>query len=122
MECIVIPDTAVAAVNCGRKENVSSSIVYRDKKGRLHSVDFEICSLNFKAEHEGSSDNCIGERDVLEGYFTFYTSGIKTKVQFKKIYVRNLLGNYLFKGTKEARFRTLHNLICETGYTTYDLS
>lgn len=122
MEHIVIPDTAIFAVNRGKKENESSNIVYRDKKGRLHSIDFETCSVNFKAEHEASSDHCIGERDILECYFTFYTSGIKTKVVFKKIYVSNPLGNYLLRGTKEARFRTLHNLICETRYTTYDLS
>ena len=51
MEYIVIPDTAIRAVNHGKKENESSNIAYRDKEGNLHSIDFETCATNFKAKH-----------------------------------------------------------------------
>ena len=62
MEYVVIPDTAIIAVNRGKQENESSNIVYRDKIGQLHSIDFEICAVNYMAEHSTSSGNCIGER------------------------------------------------------------
>jgi len=122
MEYIVIPDTAIRAVNHGKQENESSNIVYRDKSGRLHSIDFEACSINYKAEHKDYSGNCIGERNVVENYFIFYTSGVKTKVVFRKLHVGNMLCYHRLTGSKTARFLSLQNLINETKYTTYDLS
>ena len=47
MEYVVIPDTAIIAVNRGKQENQSSNIVYRDKNGELHSIDFETCAVNY---------------------------------------------------------------------------
>ncbi len=122
MEYIVIPDTAIVAVNRGKKENESSGIVYRDKKGIFHSFDFDVCAANFKAENEGASDNCVGKRKMDERYFVFYTSGIKTMIVFKKMYVWNISQDYLLSGSKTARFLQLKKLISETKYTTYDLS
>ena len=122
MECIVIPDTAIQAVNRGKRENESSNIVYCDKKGELHSIDFDVCATNFKAEHESSSGNCIGERNMEEGYFVFYTSCIKTKIVFKKMHVGNLFRYHLLSGSKTNRFLKLQKLINETKYTTYDLA
>ena len=86
MEYIVIPDTAIWAVNRGKQENESSNIIYLDKNGRGHSIDFDVCATNFKAEHGTSSGNCIGERKMDGYYIVFYTSGIKTKIVFKKMY------------------------------------
>ena len=122
MEYIVIPDTAIWAVNRGKLENESSNIIYLDKNGRGHSFDFDVCATNFKAEHGTSSGNCIGERKMDEYYFVFYTSGIKTKIVFKKMYVGNLFRYHRLNGSKTTRFLTLQNLIKETRYTTYDLS
>ena len=122
MEYIVIPDTAIWAVNRGKQENEVSSIVYRDENGELHSIDFDVCATNFKAEHGTSSGNCIGERKMDEYYFVFYTSGIKTKIVFKKMYVGNLFRYHRLSGSKATRFLALQNLINETRYTTYDLS
>ena len=84
MEYIVVPDTSVIAVNRGKRGNESSSIVYRDANGKLHSIDFETCAVNYMAEHANSSGNCIGDRKIGEYYFAFYTSGIKTKIVFEK--------------------------------------
>ena len=122
MEYIVIPDTAIRAVNRGKQENESSNIVYRDKNGELHSIDFETCAVNYLAEHSNSSGKCIGERKQDECYFVFYTSGIKTKVVFKKLYAGNMLCYHRLTGSKTARFLALQNLINETKYATYDLS
>ena len=122
MEYIVIPDTAIWAVNRGKQENEVSSIVYRDENGKLHSIDFDVCATNCKAEHESSSGNCIGERKMDKYCFVFYTSGIKTKIVFKKMHVSNLFRYHLLSGSKANRFLQLQKLIGETRYTTYDLS
>lgn len=122
MDFILIPDTAIDAVVRGKQENEASCILYRDKKDNLHSIDFETCAINFKAEHKTASDNCIGERKIDENYFIFYTSGIKTKVVFKKHFVINLFKHHILNGSKDSRFIQLQNLIAETKYTTYDLS
>ena len=122
MEYIIIPDTAIIAVNRGKQENQSSNIVYRDKNGELHSIDFETCAVNYMAEHTNSSGKCIGERKQDECYFIFYTSGVKTKVVFEKMYVGNILRHHCLSGSKSFRFRALWSLITQTQYTTYDLS
>lgn len=118
MEYIVIPDTAIIAANRGKQENEASNIVYRDKKGELLSIDFDVCVANFKTEHESSSGNCIGERKMDENYFVFYTSGIKTKIVFKKIHVGNTFRYHLLSGSRASRFLALQNLISKTRYTT----
>ena len=122
MEYIVIPDTAIWAVNRGKQENESSNIVYRAEKGELHSIDFDVCAANFKTEHESSSGNCIGERKMDGYYIVFYTSGIKTKILFNKMYVGNVFRYHRLSGSKAKRFLELQKLISETRYTTYDLS
>ena len=111
MNFIIVQDTDIVAVNRGKKENESSSIIYRDNTGLLHKIDFHTCALNYKAEHKSSSDYCIGERKSDEAYFLFYTSGIKTKVVFKKHYVMNLLRYHLLKGSKESRFHSLRKYL-----------
>ena len=122
MEYIVIPDTAIWAVNRGKQENESSNIIYCDKSGRGHSIDFDVCATNFKTEHGTSSGNCIGERKIDEYCFVFYTSGIKTKIVFKKMHVGNLFQYHLLSGSRANRFLELQELINETRYTTLDLS
>ena len=122
MEFIVIPDTAIRAVNRGKQENESSNIVYRDKKGKLHSIDFDVCATNYKLEHESELDNCVGKRKIDENYFIFHTSGIKTKIVFKRMFVGNLFQYHLLIGSRVNRFLKLQKLINETRYTTLDLS
>ena len=122
MEYVVIPDTAIFAINIGRQDNESSNIVYRDENGRLHSIDFEICAANYSAEHNTASKNCIGERNRKELYFIFYTSGIKTKVVFEKIQVGNILRYHRLSGSIVTRFLELRTSIIKTKYTTHALS
>lgn len=122
MEYILIPDTAIIAINRGKQENESSNIIYRDKSGRGHSINFDVCATNYKAEHKASSGNCIGERKMDEYCFVFYTSGIKTKIEFKKTHVSNLFRYHRLSGSKANRFLQLQKLISETRYTTCDLS
>ena len=121
MEYIIVSDTSVVAVNRGAKDNESSGIVYR-YNGELHTIDFETCANNYQAEHNDASRYCIGERKIDEGYFIFYTSGIKTKIVFDKIYVSNLLRHHFLSGRNNFRFLGLQYYINQTRYTTLDLS
>ena len=122
MDYIIVSDDSIVAFNCGKKANEASSFIYRDKSNKLHSIDFEICADNYKSEHSNASAKCIGERKLDEGYFVFWTSGIKTKVIFKKMYSGSLFGRYLLSGYRVFRFLDLWNRINKTGYTTLDLS
>ncbi len=122
MDFIIIPDTAIDAFNVGKRDNEASSILFRDAKGRSHEIYFETCAMNYTAEHTNSSGKCVGERNISEGYFIFYTSGIKTKIIFKKRHVRDLFHSHILRGSRTDRFHALNNLIQKTLYTTYDLS
>ena len=55
MDFIIIQDTDILTVNRSKQENDASSIIYRDKLGLLHSIDFDTCALNFAAEYNNSS-------------------------------------------------------------------
>ena len=121
MEPIVVSDVSVIAINRA-KQNDSKGIVYRDAKGNSQVIDFETCAVNYRAEHAGASSACVGERKMDELYFVFYTSGTKTKIVFRKLYVGHLLRCAVLSGSREARFRALQRLIGEAGYTTLDLS
>ena len=122
MEYIIVPDTAIIAINRGIKSNEASSLIYRNDNGELHIIDFEACANNYKAEHSNASQYCIGERKMDENYFLFYTSGIKTKIIFDKMYVGNLFRHHFLSGKKNARFLGLQHHINQTRYTTLDLS
>ena len=122
MEYIIVSDASIIAVNRGTKSNEASSIIYRNGNGELHTIDFETCANNYKAEHSNASQYCIGERKMDESYFLFYTSGIKTKIVFDKMYVGNLFRRHFLSGRKTLRFLGLHHCINQTRYTTLDLS
>lgn len=121
MEYIIVRDTSIVAVNRGTKDNESSSIVYRNN-GELHTIDLETCANNYQVEHNGATRYCIGERKMDESYFIFYTSGIKTKIVFDKMYVCNLFSHHLLSGNKNFRFLGLQNYLNQTKYTSRDLS
>ena len=122
MEYIIVPDTAIIAINRGIKSNEASSLIYRKDNGELHIIDFEACANNYKAEHSNASQYCIGERKMDENYFLFYTSGKKTKIIFDKMFVGNLFRHHFLSGNKNARFLGLQHHINQTRYTTLDLS
>lgn len=119
---VVVLDTQIEHINKGEGENVENSLIYRDKDGRRHSINFEVCAENFAAEKNIPNKTCIGERDVTEGYFLLYTSGLKTKIVFKQKFVWNIVRRHLLSGEKYRRFLQLQKWINATKYTTYDLS
>lgn len=119
---ILVDDKKIFAVNGHKDENFADSIVYYDKNGRLHSIDLAVCAKNYQQEHNLDTTTCIGERDIVEGYFLLYTSGIKTKIVFKRSFVWNLRSFYLLGGSKKDRFLKLQSLLQQTKYHTRDMS
>lgn len=114
----ILYDDQIVAINRSKAENHSDSIVYKDKNGG-GSIDLHTCAINYQQEHKTDHIRCIGERHAEKGYFLLYTSGIKTKILFKKSIV---FGNHFLHGTRRRRFLQLQKMILETKYTTYDLS
>ena len=117
----VIYDHQLLSVNRSKKENASDSIIYNSTKAQAGMIELDVCAKNYKDEHPESSGLCVGERKIDEKYFIFYTSGIKTKVIFKKKHVFPI-GIKLLVGEREARFLRFQKLLNETKYTTRDLS
>ncbi len=120
---ITIQDTDIFAVNHAKAANEASGLVYRDDRNELHSIDFELCANNYKVAHPESSGCCIGNRNICGWYFILYTSGIQTKIMFKRSYVWSKgIRYHCLGGSKRDRFHTLQKFILEAGYSTYDIS
>lgn len=119
---IIIKDSDIIAIKRSKEANIADSLLYRDKKGKLHIIDFDFCAKNYRSEKDKKTLYCIGERNINELYFRFYTSGLKTKVIFKKNYIVSIMSRNILRGTNESRFLQLQRLIDETKYTTKDLS
>ena len=118
---ITIYDHQIIHINRSKAENVSDSLIYKDTNGILHQIDFDICAENYAKAHQSSDRRCIGERNNEEKYFLLFTSGIQTKIIFKKFFVF-YCQNYCLYGNRQQRFLKLQNKISETKYTTFDLT
>ena len=118
----IISDTKIFHINRSKAENVADSIMYYDKHGKPQQIDLDICAENYPKEHNRASAICVGERDITKGYFLLYTSGIKTRIVFKRKYVWNFGKFHLLSGSKNKRFLKLQSLLQQTKYTTRDLS
>ena len=99
-------------------ENEERSIIYRDEQGELHKIDLAACVVNYANERniDPASITCVGERDYIEGYFEFWTSGMKTRVVFPKRHF------WESKRHRYQRFRSIQRLLTEMGYGTLDLT
>ncbi len=120
-DCIIVYDTDVIAINRSKKENTSDSIIYKDNKGDLHTIELDVCSNNY-SELTGQRNNCVGGRKIDEYYILLYTSGLLTKIVFSKFYVFRPTRFIGLSGTRNARFLKFISLLNETKYRTRDLS
>lgn len=102
--------------------NKSDSTIIVRKGKEFHTIDLKICADNFKNEHDVSNERCVGERNIESKYICLNTSGIKTVIYFKRLYVCNLLGKNILVGNRTQRFHQLQKNIIQLGYTTYDLT
>ena len=119
---IVITDDRLFNFNHGKGDNEEKSLNYKDSNGILRSIVFDVCAKNFHDYSPNSNRNCVAERNIQDYSFTFYTSGVLTKVIFKKRYYFNLRFTKLFNGSRMTRFEKLRKMIEDTGYTSRDLS
>lgn len=99
-------------------ENEEASIIYRDEQEELHKIDLAVCVVNYCKERgiDPTGVTCVGERDCIEGYFEFRTSGMKTRIVFPKRYF------WESKRHRYQRFRSVQCLLNEMGYGTLDLT
>ena len=116
---VIIYDHQILSIY-GNEKDSCDGIVYKDKAG-LHKIDFAICANNYCVRHPSASGNCIGERNIEDFYFLIYTSGVPTKIVFKKKRIFGFFGGSYFIGLRSQRFQELRKLILEANYTTYDL-
>ena len=116
----IVPDDRVADIIRARPgaENGECSILYLDEQGKPQQIDLAVCVENYCKERgiDPAGVTCVGERDCIEGYFEFWTSGMKTRVVFPK---RHLLES---KRHRYERFRSFQCLLTEMGYSTLDLT
>lgn len=70
-ELIHVPDHNIVAINRGNKENESNTILYKDKRNRLHTIDLDVCVENFQKNYGIKNGRCIGDRDITRGFFSF---------------------------------------------------
>ncbi len=117
---ITVPDDRIVAIDRPRPEDESkeASIVYRDEQGELRRIDLAVCVVNYCKERgiDPTGVTCVGERDCIEGYFEFRTSGMKTRVVFPKRHF------WESKRHRYQRFRSIQRLLNELGYGTLDLT
>ena len=118
---ITIYDHQIFHVNRSKAENEADSLIYKDKNGDLHQIDFEICAKNYSDANRSTGGRCIGEQNIEQGYFLLYTGGMQTKIVFKRFFVFPIQNCLLF-GDRLTRFLKLQNLISESKYTTFDLT
>ena len=116
----IVSDDLVVDVDRPRPEDESkeASIVYRDEQGELRRIDLAVCVVNYCKERgiDPTGVTCVGERDCIEGYFEFWTSGMKTRIVFPKRHFRES------KRHRYQRFRSVQCLLNEMGYGTLDLT
>lgn len=118
---ITIYDHQIFHINRSKAENEADLLIYKDKRGVFHQIDFEVCARNYAEANPSSSGSCIGERNIEEGYVLLYTGGMPTKIIFKKIFVFSFQNHVLY-GYRRQRFLKLQKLISESKYTTFDLT
>lgn len=120
MQEIIITDDKLTHFNIGNANgNTESSLLYKSN-GEFHTICLDQRAKNYQSIHMAAS-TCVAERDVTNFTITFYTSGLPTKIFFKKKIYFNIWHYKLLSGNRVERFNALTTLINECGYALYDL-
>ena len=118
---VIVDDTDLIAINRSKKDNESDAILYKDNKGNLHTIELEVCADN-DSSITGHGNSFVGERKIDEHSVVLYTSGILTKIVFRKFFVARPTHFISLSGTRDSRFLRFISLLDETKYRTRDLS
>lgn len=81
-------------------------------------INFKECAYNFK-QVEGGSGKCIGEREITDLSFTFYTSPKPIMIKFIE---KSKFVELISKKNTSSRFHKLQQQILDYGYSTWDVS
>ncbi len=81
-------------------------------------INFRECAYNFKLMC-GGSGKCIGEREITDLSFTFYTSPKPIMIEFVE---KSKLVEFVAKENTISRFHKLQKEIEQYGYSTRDMS
>lgn len=87
------------------------------KMGRF--IVFNECADTYMKAHSTNESKCVGERDVTNNSFTFYTLPKPTMIKFIE---KGKLAELLARKNIRQRFFELQKKIIEFGYKTYDES
>lgn len=82
-------------------------------------IDFSVCAENFKKANPESSGKCVGEREITDLSFTFYTNPKPIMIIFEPC---NKLIEFLSMNKTVKRFHSLQTKINNFGYSTLDIS
>lgn len=81
-------------------------------------INFKECAYNYKLI-QGGWGNCIGEREITDLSFTFYTSPKPIMIKF---IAKSKLIEFISKKHTISRFHKLQKQIMKYGYSTRDMS
>lgn len=82
-------------------------------------IDFNECADTYMKAHSTTESKCVGERDITDNSFTFYT--FPKPIMIKFIEKCKLAELFARKNTRQ-RFYELQKKIIDFGYKTYDKS
>lgn len=117
----IIYDHQIREVSRKTKEISFDHVIYEDNDG-LHKINLDVCSENFNEEYGKSSGTCVGVRNIEKSWFILYTSGVKTKIIFKRSFVFGFSARVLLYGTKTSRFLQFKQKLLDANYTTLDMT
>lgn len=99
-----------------------SSIVDINENGILLEssvfINFNDCADHFNQMYDCSA-KCIGDRDITEPSFSFYTSPKPTVIKFTK---HGKIREFFTSNNAEHRFQRLQKRLIELGFSTRDIS
>ena len=82
-------------------------------------IDFSACVQNFQKAYPNYNGRCVGERDITEWSFTFYSNPKPILIQF---IAKNRLMEFFSANNTMKRFHSFQFQIYKLGYTTFDMS
>lgn len=82
-------------------------------------IDFAECAEVWARGNSLEESMCVGERDMIDGSFTFYTLPKPTMIQFIK---KGKLAEFFSKNNTRQRFHKLQLKMIEYGFRTYDMT
>ena len=82
-------------------------------------IDFNECAHTYMKAHSTNESMSVGERDITDNSFTFYTLPKPTMIKFIE---KGRLAELIARKNTRQRFYELQKKINELGYKTFDMS